>query len=163
MIDEESSTIVCPRHLIVNTFPHRPTGYCVVCNENEKADLIQCTNCCRSFHQKCNKALAYDPDNKIDQRCEDCVSHNFAVVGDRVYAQFGTHQFYPAVVVPNEDYPKDDVITPGNLVVKWISNGNASFSIVNHYSVIACTEDTFFLNFTHISNLPGLLLTLVRT
>ena len=153
----EDKTIICPRHIKMEVYRHRPTAYCAQCNEkDDPQNLIMCSNCPRSFHQKCNKSLSYTLGSPYGERCDFCVDNCFALIGDKVYAQYGGYGYYPAIIVPNERvYRLKRKVPIGSLVVEWVVNGTHTVAVVSHYQIIPSCFGSFFFKFPSLRKIEG--------
>lgn len=131
-----TSSIVCPRHDQNNYKKHINVDWCFFCAEG--GQLICCETCPASVHASClNSSI---PSGKYN--CDDCESGRLPLYGELVWVRFGTHRWWPSLIIPPTETPlniRRMKHFPSEFVVRFFGTNDHAW--ISRSRVYLCQDD----------------------
>uniref|UniRef100_A0A1I7XFK3 Histone-lysine N-methyltransferase n=1 Tax=Heterorhabditis bacteriophora TaxID=37862 RepID=A0A1I7XFK3_HETBA len=158
-IEVKLQTTICHVHsreehakIISNSRSHLP--FCCECEEKGKEALLKCSQCIRSYHQRCRtvdliEGNRYPPEKPI---CEGCIHGESLRIGQHVIAKF-QNTFYAGTCVTLDEYPEHCASAdkygkhlgePGFVALTWAGCHNL-FSLLPARTLVPMFQGSFHL------------------
>lgn len=94
------ASLICPRHRVYKKKPVN-ANWCFFCGKF--GNLVCCETCPATYHYDCLLELKLDPGDRYI--CEFCESGRLPLYGEIVWAKYGFHKWWPAIIVPPWQIP----------------------------------------------------------
>lgn len=144
-----NTSIVCPRH-DQNDKNHVNVNWCFFCAEG--GELVCCETCPASVHVGCLS----EPVPSEKYYCDDCESGRLPLYGELVWVRFGTHRWWPSLILPPTETPlniRRMKHYPSEFVVRFFGTNDHAW--ISRSRVYLCQDDDWNVQQKNFSSKEG--------